>query len=53
MSTTPTAPATVHPSCPPNYICDTPDGAGMKAAGIFAVVAILVLLLAAAKRSGR
>lgn len=53
MNTTPTAPATVHPSCPPSYICDTPDGAGLKAAGVFAIVAIVVLVLAAAKRSGR
>jgi len=42
-----TVAATTHPSCPPSWACDTPDGAGMSAFGWFALMACGVLLLAA------
>ena len=49
----PTASGTVHPSCPPSWACDTPDGSGLSAAGIFALVCVGLLLLAAATNKRR
>lgn len=45
--------ATIHPSCnPATHACDTTDSAGVGAFGIFVIVCVGLLLLAAITNRG-